>query len=61
MAPTADHARPAADGVEDNGARPSVPEVPAVELAPFAVPASLAAAGTRSAPLNAAPEVGVPA
>jgi hypothetical protein len=56
MAPVADHARPAADGVEDDGALPPVPEVPAPEMPALAVPASLAAAGTRNAPLNAAPE-----
>jgi hypothetical protein len=35
--------------------------VPAVTMPAFAVPASLTAAGTRNAPLNAAPEVGVTA
>jgi regulator of protease activity HflC (stomatin/prohibitin superfamily) len=57
MAPVAEHARPATDGVEDDGALPPVPEVPAPEMPAFAVPASLAAAGTRNAPLNALPEV----
>jgi regulator of protease activity HflC (stomatin/prohibitin superfamily) len=57
MAPAGDHARPAADGVEDDGALPPVPEVPAPEMPAFAVPASLAAAGTRNAPLNALPDV----
>ena len=61
MAPTAEHAQPAADGAEDDGAVAPVPEVPAVEMPAFAVPASLAAAGTRNAPLNTAPEVGVTA
>ena len=55
-APTADHARPAADGAEDDGALPPVPVVPAPQIPAFAVPASLAAAGTRNAPLNATPE-----
>ena len=53
MAPTADHAQPAADAAEDDGALAPVPEVPAVKMPAFAVPASLAAAGTRNAPLNA--------
>ena len=61
MAPTADLARPAADGAEDDGALPPVPEVPAPEIPAFAVPASLAAAGSRNAPLNATPEVAVTA
>jgi hypothetical protein len=61
MAPTADHAQPAADVAEDDGARSPAPEVPVLEMPAFAMPASLAAAGTRSAPLNATPEVGVTA
>jgi len=67
MAPTADHAQPAADGAEDDGSLAPVPEVPAVTMPEFAVPATLAAAGTRNAPnnaapeMNAAPEVGVTA
>jgi regulator of protease activity HflC (stomatin/prohibitin superfamily) len=66
MAPTADHAQPAADDAEDDdaeddGAVAPVPEVPAVTMPAFAVPASLAAAGTRNAPLNATPEIGVTA
>ena len=56
MAPTADHAQPAADVAEDDGAPSPVP-VPVLEMPAFAMPASLAAAGTRNAPLNAAPEV----
>ncbi len=56
MAPTADHAQPAADVAEDDGAPSPVP-VPVLEMPAFAMPASLAAAGTRTAPLNAAPEV----
>jgi len=60
MAPTAEHARPA-DVVEDDGAPPAVPEVPVPEIPAFALPASLAAAGTRNALLNATPEVTVPA
>jgi regulator of protease activity HflC (stomatin/prohibitin superfamily) len=56
MAPTADHDRPAADAAEDDGALPPVPEVPAPEIPELAVPASLAAAGARNAPLNGAPE-----
>src|SRR5580700_3911283 len=46
---------------EDDGAVAPVPEVPAVTMPAFAVPASLAAAGTRNAPLNATPEIGVTA
>src|ERR1700685_2888852 len=61
MAPTAEHAQPAADGAEDDGALAPVPEVPAVAMPALAVPDSLAAAGARNAPLNAAPEVGVTA
>jgi len=51
----ADHARPAVDGIEDDGVPPSVPEVPVPKIPAFAMPASLATAGTRNAPLNAAP------
>jgi regulator of protease activity HflC (stomatin/prohibitin superfamily) len=61
MAPTADHAQPAADVAEDDGALAPVPEVPAVTMPEFAVPASLAAAGTKNAPHNGAPEVAVTA
>ena len=61
MAPPADHARPAADGAEGDGALPPVPEVPAPEIPALAVPASLAAAGSRNAPFNATPEVAVTA
>jgi regulator of protease activity HflC (stomatin/prohibitin superfamily) len=61
MAPTADHAQPEADVAQDDGALAPVPEVPAVTMPAFAVPDSLAAAGSRNAPLNAAPEVGVTA
>ena len=43
MAPTAEHAQPAADGAEDDGTLAPVPEVPAVTMPAFAVPASLAA------------------
>jgi regulator of protease activity HflC (stomatin/prohibitin superfamily) len=57
MAPAADHARPAAEVVEGDGALPPVPAVPVPAVPAFAVPASLAAAGTRNAPLNALPEV----
>jgi hypothetical protein len=59
MAPAADHAQPAADGAKDGGAPSPVPEVPLLEMPAFAVPASLAAAGTRSAPLNAVPGIEV--
>jgi hypothetical protein len=61
MAPTADHAQPAADDAEDEGVLAPAPEVPAVKMPEFAVPASLAAAGTRNAPSNAAPEIAVTA
>jgi regulator of protease activity HflC (stomatin/prohibitin superfamily) len=58
----ADHARPAADDTVGDGALPPVPEVAAPpEMPAFAVPASLAAAGTRNAPLNLTPEVAVTA
>jgi regulator of protease activity HflC (stomatin/prohibitin superfamily) len=57
MAPAADHARPAAEVAEGDGALPPVPAVPVPAVPAFAVPASLAAAGTRNAPLNALPEV----
>jgi regulator of protease activity HflC (stomatin/prohibitin superfamily) len=57
MAPTADSSKPAADVAEDDGALAPVPEVPAVTMPAFAVPASLAAAGTRNAPHNGVPEV----
>jgi hypothetical protein len=56
MAPTVEHTRPAADAVEDDGALPAVPAVPSPEIPAFAAPASLAAGGTRNAPLNGLPE-----
>jgi hypothetical protein len=56
MAPTADHAQPAADAAEDDGALPPVPEVPGPEIPALAMPASLAAVGTRNAPLNGMPD-----
>jgi hypothetical protein len=56
MAPAAEHAAPAVEAVEDDGALPPVPAVPVPEIPAFAVPASLAAAGTRNAPLNGAPD-----
>ena len=56
MAPTAEHAIPAADPAEDDGALAPVPEVPVPEVPAFALPASLAAAGTRNAPLTGVPE-----
>jgi regulator of protease activity HflC (stomatin/prohibitin superfamily) len=61
MAPTPDHAQPAADDAEDDGALAPVPEVPAVTIPELAVPASLAAAGARNAPHNGAPETAVTA
>src|ERR1700689_302778 len=59
MGPTAAHAQPPADDAEDDGALAPVPEVPAVTMPEFAVPASLAAAGSRNAPHNGGPEAAV--